>query len=312
MDETISIINKFNILITTSTLGLVVILGIMLASKIVKPIEKLQALAKDIQYLKFRKEHIKTGDEVEELAISLNNMSEALEEAHNEIKNKNTILKRLISDISHELKTPIALIKAYGQGIEDGIDDGTYIEEILNSVEDMNSLVEKLLYWAKIESIEYEREIFSLVQVINNTLKKFNLIINESNIKVKFIYNSKDSYLVKGYKEGIEVVINNLVSNAIKYTTSNLIEIKLEKTDTTLLFNILNGIDDKDKNDLHNIWRPFCVLEKSRSKKLSGTGLGLSIVESILQKENLDFGVDIELGIIRFYIKFIYNTEFNN
>ena len=130
-EETIKIINKFNTIVSTISIIIIVLLITLLSNKIIKPIEKLKLLASDISKLNFRKEVINTNDEIEELANSINAMSEELEKVHTQLSNRNESLKRFIADTSHELKTPIAIIKAYSMGINDGIDDGTYLDTII-------------------------------------------------------------------------------------------------------------------------------------------------------------------------------------
>ena len=100
----------------------------------------MKILSQDIANLKFRKEEIKTNDEVGELAKSINSMSEKLEKAHDEINGQNKRLKELMSDVSHELKTPLSIVKVYEQGIVDGLDDGTFRDIIEEQIEKMDVL----------------------------------------------------------------------------------------------------------------------------------------------------------------------------
>ncbi len=155
-EETISIINRFYMIMSIFSVILITSLIFILSNKIIKPIEKLKLLSKDISKLNFRTEHIKTNDEIEELANSINKMSISLQKAHNELNKKNENLKNFIGDASHEMKTPIALIKVYAMGIQDGIDDGTYLNTIIEQSENLTNIVNTLLYWAKYEKKEVD------------------------------------------------------------------------------------------------------------------------------------------------------------
>ena len=122
----------------------------MFSKRVISPLEELSELTKDIALLNFKKVHIRTGDEIEDLSNSINVMSEQLEIAHNKLEDKNENLKHLIATISHEFKTPLALIKAYSIGVNDGIDDGSYTEVILEQVDNISKLVDDMLLLSKI------------------------------------------------------------------------------------------------------------------------------------------------------------------
>ncbi len=94
---------------------------------------------------------MKTNDEIGDLATSINIMSEKLHEAHEDLTDRNEHLKRFMGDVTHELKTPIALVKAYSMGIKDGLDDGTYIDTIIKQTDQISNLIEELLRFSKLE-----------------------------------------------------------------------------------------------------------------------------------------------------------------
>ncbi|MTK13540.1 MAG: HAMP domain-containing histidine kinase [Clostridiaceae bacterium] len=112
------------------------------------------------------------------------------------------------------------------------------------------------------------------------------------------------SKFVRTDKEKIEIVLNNLINNAIKYTSDNKIQINLKNVEDRVFFSIQNGIANYDPKIIEKIWEPFYVIESSRDKKLSGTGLGLSIVRAILQKHNIEYGFNLNENQIEFYIFF--------
>ncbi|MGL5354120.1 MAG: ATP-binding protein [Clostridium sp.] len=304
LNETIGIVNKFNTYLMMCALILIGILVLVFSRRIINPIEKLIGLSKDIQSLNFRTEKIQTGDEIEDLANSINSMSISLENAHNELNLQNDSLKIMISDTSHELKTPVALIKVYARGIEDGLDDGTYIETILEQTENMENLIDRLLYWAKFQKNILNKSSFSLSYELLSILKKYELIIKENNIELLLEINEKKRYEVYGDRESIIIVLNNLISNAIKYTNNKKIKVKLLTQNNNVEFKIINGTDSVTIENTNNIWKPFYVVEESRSKDLSGTGLGLPIVKTILENHKFHYGVKLIDGDIEFYIVF--------
>lgn len=298
--ETIEIINRFNIMMSAFSVILISILTFILSNKIIKPIEKLKLLSNDISKLKFRTEEIKTNDEIEELSQSINKMSVSLEKAHNELNNRNENLKRFISDASHEMKTPVALIKAYAIGIQDNIDDGTFIDTIIEQSEHLTDLINTLLYWSKYEKKEFNMSHFDLKEKLIHCIKKYEILIEERNIKLN-IKIDDDNFMINADEDSIEIVLNNLISNAIKYNSNNKIDIFLLKDNDEIFVCVKNGINNINKEEIDNIWKPFYVLESSRNKELSGTGLGLSIVKEILEAHKFEYGADINDEDIEFF-----------
>ncbi len=302
-EDTIAIINRFYIIMSLFSIIAITLLTFILSNKIIKPIEKLKVLSKDISTLNFRREEIKTNDEIEELANSINKMSLSLEKAHNELNKRNQNLKTFISDASHEMKTPISLIKVYSMGIQDGMDDGTYIDTIIEQSENLTNIVNTLLYWAKYEKKEMKLSKVDLKLKLLQCIKNYDVLIKENNIDVTF--NIDDSEIIVNADESnIEIVLNNLISNAIKYNNDNKIDICLLKDSQEAFLSVSNGSKYINKEDIDNIWKPFYVLEKSRNKDLSGTGLGLSIVKEILEAHNLLYGVEVYDKKIEFFIVF--------
>lgn len=236
----------------------------------------------DLAILDFKKIDIHTNDEIEELAVSINKMSESLEKAHREINSQNKRLKQLLSDVAHELKTPLALMKIYSQGIEDGLDDGTYLNIIQDQIERINLLIERLLFWAKLDNTKLNKSRFSLKTVTEVIIKKYKLILEQNNITLKCNFEEDEDYEINADKEMIEIVLDNSITNAIKYTNDKEIDIRIEQYNNKVKLFISNGINKESIKSINEIWRPFYVGEKSRNKNLSGTGLGLSIVQSIL------------------------------
>lgn len=304
MEEAIIIINRFNLFLMTISVILIVFLVVIISKKITRPLESLKSLSQDIANLKFRKEEITTNDEVGELAKSINSMSGKLEKAHNEINGQNKRLKELMSDVSHELKTPLSIMKVYEQGIVDGLDDGTFRDVIEEQIEKMDVLIEKLLFWTELENSSLNKSTFDLGKRVIDMTGKYMLILQENCIDFSLNVDADKEYFINAEKEAIDVVLDNLITNAIKYSDDKRIEITLTIDTNIVKLTIANGVGAIDENDLEHIWRPFYVLEKSRSKELSGTGLGLPIIKTILDNHKLNFGFELKNNKLAFFVTF--------
>lgn len=303
IDEIINIINKFIILIIILSIVLNWIIVKFNSYMIIRPIKNIKTLSKDIATLNFRTENIRTRDEIEDLANSINKMSKSLEVAHKELNNQNLKLKDLMCSVAHELKTPLSIIKVYVQGIEDGFDDGTYLDIIHNEIYKIDVFIENLLLWFKIGRDEIEKQEVNLFKIIEKCLHKYKLIFEENNLKVDFEVNKNFDYFILIREDHINMVFENLITNAIKYSRDKFIKIYLTRDKDIIKFKIVNGIDKKIE-DIDKIWIPFYVLEKSRDKNFSGTGLGLSIIKDILEKYGFDFGISCIENKFEFYINF--------
>ncbi|MED0998799.1 HAMP domain-containing sensor histidine kinase [Bacillus mobilis] len=300
-NEVIKTLNSFYLYILGITIFLIIVLVWILSTTITRPLKELSEVAEDISNLKFERAKVKTNDEIGELANSINVMSDKLHEAHEDLTDRNEHLKRFMGDVTHELKTPIALVKAYSMGIKDGLDDGTYIDTIIKQTDHISNLIEELLRFAKLERDVLQKEQFPIVSLVQSILDKHKIELESKEIDLHVNYNVGDAIIYADINK-MKMVFQNLISNAIKYTANQHIKITLEERNDSVYFQIQNGMNVEHIKDIDKIWEPFYVLESSRSKEHSGTGLGLAIVKSILERHGFDYGVFTIEGDIRFYI----------
>lgn len=300
-NEIIKTLNSFYLFILIITIFLIIVLVWILSKTITTPLKELSDVAEDISRLQFKKTKVKTNDEIGDLAISINIMSEKLHEAHQDLTDRNEHLKRFMGDVTHELKTPIALVKAYSMGIKDGLDDGTYIDTIIKQSDHISNLIEELLRFSKLERDVLQKEEFSIKSLVQSILDKHKIELESKEINLQVNYNVGDAIVYADVNK-MRMVFQNLISNAIKYTSNQNIKITLEDRNESVYFQIQNGMNAEHMKDIDKIWEPFYVLESSRSKDRSGTGLGLAIVKSILERHGFDYGVVTIGGEIRFYI----------
>lgn len=302
IEETIVVINQFTTLIFSIAILLMILCIIILVKRMTNPLMELSQLAKEIAELHFKKIDIQTKDEIEDLAKSINSMSESIEKTHRELEEKNTQMEHLLANVSHELKTPIALVKAYAAGIKEGMDDGTFLEVIMQQNEDMQVMVEGLLQLAKIKNQQIVLSSIDLTQLLYDVLDEHD--INRINGGLIFEINSEEEVCIQADVKDIYSVVTNLLTNAMKYTYDGKIRILLEKNKEGIYFAMTNAINPDIKLSDTQLWQPFYVGEKSRNKGLSGTGLGLAIVKSLLEKHKLEYGCKLEEKEITFYILF--------
>ncbi|TXR95135.1 sensor histidine kinase [Bacillus sp. SH7-1] len=300
-NEIIKTLNSFYLFILGITIFLIIVLVWILSKTITTPLKELSDVAEDISRLKFKKTKVKTNDEIGDLATSINIMSDKLHEAHEDLTDRNEHLKRFMGDVTHELKTPIALVKAYSMGIKDGLDDGTYINTIIKQTNHISNLIEELLRFSKLERDVLQKEEFSIKSLVQSILDKHKIELESKEIDLHVNYNIGDAIVYADVNK-MRMVFQNLISNAIKYTANQTIKITLEDRNESVYFQIQNGMNVEHMKDIDKIWEPFYVVESSRSKDHSGTGLGLAIVKSILERHGFDYGVSTIEGEIRFYI----------
>lgn len=300
-NEIIKTLNSFYLYILGFSLFLIIVLVWIFSKTITTPLNELSDVAEDISRLKFKRTKVKTNDEIGDLANSINIMSDKLHEAHQDLTDRNDHLKRFMGDVTHELKTPIALVKAYSMGIKDGLDDGTYVDTIIKQTDQISNLIEELLRFSKLERDILQKEEFPIEPLVQSIIDKHKIELESKELKLQVNYSVGDTIVYADLNK-MRMVFQNLISNAIKYTTNQNIKIILEEKNGIVYFQIQNGIAAEGIKEIDKIWEPFYVLESSRSKEKSGTGLGLAIVKSILERHGFEYGVSVEDGEIQFYM----------
>lgn len=304
IEEIISIVNIMIIFICITSVLFNWVLVQFNIGMITRHIKNIRDQSLDISNLKFTTKDIKTCDEIEELSRGINYMSNSLRIAHEEINSQNDKLKGLLCDVSHEVKTPLSIIKVYIQGIEDGLDDGSYINVIYDEIYKIDSIIEKLLFYFKIRDIDNKKGELDLLTKIIKLVKKYEIIFRDRKIELSLNYDEDTIYYIVMNEEHLDIVLENLITNSIKYTKNNRIEIYLYNANGKVRFSIINGIGLFDI-DVEKLWIPFYVREKSRDKNFSGTGLGLPIVREILDKYKFHYGISCVNTNFEFYIDFV-------
>ena len=326
IEESVKISNKFLYYIA---LFVIVFGGIVLSivsRRFSEPIEELDDIAKKMANLDFSQKYniSQANDEIDNLGRSINMLSDKLESTIKQLKNTNLELekdveeksqidemrKSFISDVSHELKTPIALIQGYSEGLIENVNSDEesrkfYAEVILDEAGKMDKLVKQLLELMKLEygKKNFNNTNFNIIELEKEIIRKSEVMIQKENIEVEMPKEiSIDVYADEFY---IDQVLTNYIINAIKYCNeiNNVKKIKIsneiigQKVRITI-FNTSKGLSEEE---LVHIWNRFYKIDESRNRDNGGTGIGLSLVKAIMNNYGNEYGARNVQDGIEFY-----------
>lgn len=228
------------------------------------------------------------------------------------IKKFEEIKRDFVKDASHELKTPITVIKGFIETIESEVKSKNYLEIIKRNIDRMIKIINDLLFLSKLEEKkEVEIKKFDFKQTLESTLKIFENKIKEKGLQLIIDIKGEDTSIL-GDEFKIEQLLINLIDNAINYTDKGFIKISFFKDEKNAIFEIEDSGIGIPKEHLNRIFERFYVVNKSRSRKTGGTGLGLSIVKHIVSLHNGKIDVVSEVGKgTKFKITFPQNLTEN-
>ena len=313
--ESIDLFNKILIILSFISIIGGSIAIYFISNNMTKPLLELSNIAMKMSRLEFENKYeVKSEDEIGKLGTAINELSFKLEKAIKELKNANIQLKMdlekkeqldlmrqdFVANVSHELKTPIALIRGYAEGLEnqdilkDDENRNYYISVIKDEAEKMNSLVYKLLNLSSLERgmEELTIERINLLDVVNGVANNFAITINDKKINLLIDILDKTFVWADGYK--LEDVVRNYISNAINHVDDNkFIKVYTENIDgEKIRLSVFNSGLQLDEEERKKIWEKFYKVDKARTRSYGGTGLGLSIVKAIAEKHNTTCGCD--------------------
>lgn len=297
----------------------IIMLSFYYSKIIVKPLIKINRVTKKMANFDFsEKLPVTADDEIGGLSGSINTLSVNLKDRIDRLNVANTKLqqdiererqlektrKEFISGVSHELKTPLSVIRSFAEGIKDGVSKDTsyYTDVILEETENMNRLIVEMLELAKLESGTYKLDMttFSIGELTQQVYTKLLFSMEEKHLQVNI--DADPSILVKANRSRIEQVVVNLLSNAIRYTPEGeKIQVSIIEAEDTVKVEIENTGNPIPEESLEKIWDRFYRLDASRSRHTGGTGLGLSIVKNILDLHHAEYGVYNTTNSVVFY-----------
>lgn len=287
-----SIVLKSQIIyVTIMVIILACFISYFLSIKITNPIVKITKKAKELgegNYdIKFDRSDVL---EIDELSNTLNHVGQDLSKI-------DELRRDLLANVSHDLKTPLTMIRAYAECVR----DISYKDEekrnkdlniIIDETDRLNTLVNDILDLSKMQADEAELKLekFDLCEVINEIVKRYDILKTKENYK--FIVEMPDKVMVMADKSKITQVIYNLVNNAINYTGDDkLVYIKIIESKKDYTIEIKDTGKGIKKEEIPYIWDKYYKKDKKHQRNVVSTGIGLSIVREILQYHRFDYGV---------------------
>lgn len=330
VEESVRISNTFLSIIGTIIIVISGVIILLVSKKFMEPIAELEIIAKKMANLDFSVKYKvkKEDDELNDLGKSMNLMSMQLEKTIRKLQSTNIELekdieqkskidemrKQFISDVSHELKTPIALIQGYAEGLQENINSDEesrkfYTEVILDEANKMDNLVKNLLELMKLEYCkrEFHNAEFNIVELINEVIRKSKVLLEVDKINV--LFDDTKTYIINADAFYIEQIITNYLTNAIKNVEEQngekFIKISIVKNANSnkTRISVFNTGKNIAVEDMNRIWNRFYKSDTSRNRENGGTGIGLAFVKAIMNNYGNRYGVENKDNGVEFYIE---------
>jgi len=324
--ESADISNRFLAIAGVFAVVISTIITYFVSKGITNPIRELSVISEKMTRLDFNAKYVrdrKHKNEIDELGEHVNRLSDTLESTISELKSANIALQRdieekiqidemrqeFLSNISHELKTPLAVIAGYAEGLAECVNDDPesrdyYCEVILDETEKMTRMVKKLL---TLNQLEFGQEMlqiqrFDLTELISGIIQKVAIILEQQEIQLDFV-EEKPMY-VWGDEYKIEEVLTNYISNAIHHAKNEKrICISYTEKEECVRVHVFNTGDIIPEDALAEIWTKFYKVDKARTREYGGTGIGLSIVKAIMQSHKQEYGVSNHKDGVEFWFE---------
>ncbi|MDQ7097033.1 ATP-binding protein [Desulfosporosinus sp. PR] len=292
IDSTIAVLKNQLIYVSIIILLIAFFIALFISRRFSKPIEMLTSSAKELAKGNYDIVFVKGSySEIDQLASTLNYATRELSQTEN-------LRKDLIANVSHDLRTPLTMIKAYAEMLRDISWKDEHKREIhanviIEEADRLSGLVNDMLDLSKIQSgtEKIVFNTFNISQTVSSILKRFHILVERDGYE--FICSCADNAVVNADEKRIEQVIYNLISNAVNYTGNNKqIKISLEISDDQVRFAVTDTGKGIPKDKLETIWERYYKASETHKRPVIGTGLGLSIVKNILEAHQANYGVD--------------------
>lgn len=311
--DSVLLSNRFTTYAGLTVLILGSIVMYFVTMRVTKPIKRLAELSERMSRLDFDACYEGGArDEIDVLGRSMNSLSDKLQEAISRLKTANEQLQkdieekikidemrqRFIADVSHELKTPIALIQGYAEGLTEGMCEDEesrnyYCEVIMDEANKMNRMVKQLLTLSALEygSDTTVMETFDIVELIRDLLNSSRILFEQKQAVVTF--EETEPIYVSGDEFKIEEVMVNYLNNAMNHLAGEKrIRVTVVQHGSEVRVGVYNDGNAIPDEDIPNLWTKFYKVDKARTRTYGGSGIGLSIVKAVIDAHHKACGAD--------------------
>ena len=313
ISENARISNEFILYFSLIAILLSILVIMWVSRRIARPLKELTTLSKRMAGLDFDAKYTSGGsNEIGQLGDNFNQMSAKLEETISQLKSANNELQRdierkiqiddmrkeFLSNVSHELKTPLALIQGYSEGLKECVNDDEesrefYCDVIIDEASKMNNMVRKLLTLNQLEfgNEQAEMERFDIAQLISGKIQSTQILAQQKGACIT--YEGEDRLSVWGDEFRVEEVLTNYLSNALNHVDGQMqIRINAARVQGKVRVSVFNTGKQIPEEDLDKIWVKFYKVDKAHTREYGGSGVGLSIVKAIMDSMHQKFGVE--------------------
>lgn len=325
IQESVALANRFLTIIGILVMGLGIVGVWFFTQKITDPILELADISNKMADLDFETKYTSGGEnEIGLLGANFNRMSEKLASTISELKTANNQLQRdierkdkmevmrneFLGNVSHELKTPIALIQGYAEGLKDEVNEDAesreyYCDVIIDEAQKMNHMVRNLLTLNQMEfgtdEIEFAR--VNLTELIGRVLQSMDIVAQQKGAKI--IFNEQMTVYAWADEYKVEQVVRNYISNAFNHLDGeNIIEVRIIPLNEKIRVSIFNTGKPIPEADIPRIWDKFYKVDKAHTREYGGNGIGLSIVKAIMESFRQQYGVKNYENGVEFWCEF--------
>lgn len=296
-DKTVGNMQLQLVLISLIVIFVALIISGLLSMELTKPISQISRAAK----------RMATGDysvdfQAQYSYAEMNALAETLNYAKEEISRADELQKEVLANVTHDLKTPLTMIKAYASMIQEISGDNPekrekHTQVIIDETDRLTALVNDILKMSKIRSgmDTLKTEEFNLSEFIHTVLERFEFLTETQGYTI--VRDIDDELYTRADKDKIEQVVYNLIGNAVNYTGDDKkITVSLHRKNEKIRFSVTDTGKGIPPEECSTIWERYYSSAETHKRPIKGTGLGLSIVKTILVKHGFGFGVDSEVG----------------
>lgn len=323
VDEAVEVMQDSHMIWFVIAFFMVVLISVIFSMSITRPIVNIMQVTTKMKNLDFtQKCVVRSDDELGMLGANINDMSEKLDNTIKELVSANKKLesdieherkmelarREFVAAVSHELKTPLAIIRAYSEGIADGVSGerrDKYLNVIIEETKKMDALVLDMLENSRLESGAHKLSLgaYDIVSMADKIVSRFKNGSDDKNVSF-ILEKSNDSITAEFDRDKLEQVMNNFISNAVRHTPEGgNIYVTVSEASDGVEFSVENEGSHIDEAEIDKVWDRFYKADKSRGRASGGTGLGLSIAKNILILHHADYSVENTEKGVKFSFK---------